>query len=749
MKISVRIFALLITIGLFTSCQENTGPDFTKWVDPFIGTANHGHTFPGATTPFGMVQLSPDNGVSGWDWCSGYNYIDSTLVGFSHRHLSGTGIGDLADILFLPTIKNLEPKEFIPGKEFIYHFKAWYTHDEEEASPGYYGLTFRDWETHEKPVKAELTATPRVGIHSYSFPDGEAANLVLDLGFAINWDAPAETFIQVVNDTLIQGYRKSKGWANNQHVYFAAALSEPIESFKLFKSGLEIDPSKIVKGKYTEAIFSFGEKTSELMMKVAISPSTMEGALKNLMLEAPHWKFDTYRKEAKDIWNHELSKIDVKTQDQALKRTFYTAVYHSYIAPNLFSDVDGTYRGIDRELHQAEGWENYTVFSLWDTFRAAHPLFTLTQQDRIKGLINAMLVHYDESGLLPVWTLDGCETNCMIGYHAIPVIVDAAIKGFEFDYEKAFEAMKASAMNDGSGKHDDRGLKEYMEYGYIPADLENESVSKTLEYAYDDWCIAQMAKILGKDNEYEYFMKRAVYFRNLFDPETGFFRGKLSDGAWKPGFNPLFSNHRDDEFTEGNAWQYLWFVPHMPEELIELLGGEAKFTEKLNTLFNTTEKVQGDHASSDISGLIGQYAHGNEPSHHTAYLFNIAGQAWRTQELVNQIRTELYTDKPDGLCGNEDCGQMSAWYVLNAMGIYPLNPANGIYQLGTPAFDQMAIKLPDGSSFKILAENLSKENFYVQEIHLNGEILDRSWVSHEEITKGGELNFLMGPDPKK
>jgi len=744
MRTIKRIFLILfIPVWMFNACTVNSGEDFTQWVDPFIGTANHGHTFPGATLPFGMVQLSPDNGVSGWDWCSGYNWIDSTLVGFSHKHLSGTGIGDLADILFLPSVKNLEKGEYIPGKEFIYNFKAWYSHDEEEASPGYYSLKFRDWESHENPIQAELTATKRVGIHKYSFPKDMPSNLILDLGFAINWDAPAETFIQVVNDTLIKGYRKSKGWANNQHVYFAASFSSPLESYKLYKSGMAIESSAILKGKFTEAIFSFGDNTDELMMKVAVSPATMEGALNNLMIEAPHWKFEKYQRAAKDAWNKELSKFDATSQDKALKRTFYTAVYHSFIAPNLFSDVDGLYRGIDRDIHRAEDWDNYTVYSLWDTFRAAHPLFTLAQQDRMPDLIKAMLVHYDESGLLPVWTLDGCETNCMIGYHAIPVIVDAAFKGFDFDYEKAFEAMKASAMHDG------RGLKEYREYGYIPADLVNESVSKTLEYAYDDWCIAQMAKKLDKSDEYKYFMERAVCFRNLFDSETGFFRGKLSDGTWKPGFNPLFSSHRDDEYTEGNAWQYLWFVPHMPEELIELLGGNDRFVEKLNVLFNTSEKVQGEHASSDISGLIGQYAHGNEPSHHTAYLFNVAGQPWRTQELVHQIRTELYSDQPDGLCGNEDCGQMSAWYVLNAIGFYPLNPADGIYHIGTPAFDELTLKLSDTVRFTITAENLSADNYYVQELELNGEIIDRNWITHEEIMSGGKLHFTMGPEPRK
>jgi len=744
MKTLFRLsLAVLLPFFILSSCKQQKGEDLSRWVDPFIGTAAHGHTFPGAAMPFGMVQLSPDNGVSGWDWCSGYNWVDSTLVGFSHKHLSGTGIGDLADILFLPSVKSPRKGEYSPAKEFIYNFKAWYSHEEEDASPGFYSLTFRDWETRENPVTAELTATKRVGIHKYSFPSGMPSNLILDLGFAINWDAPTETFIQVVNDTLITGYRKSKGWANNQHVYFAASFSKPLESFTLFKAGLEIESSTIVKGKYTEAVFSFGENTRDLMMKVAVSPATMEGAINNLNAEAPHWKFDRYRKEARDAWNRELTKIIVTTGNEALKRTFYTAVYHSYIAPCLFSDANGLYRGIDRELHRAEGWDNYTVFSLWDTFRAAHPLFTLTQQELVPDLIQAMLVHYDESGLLPVWTLEGCETNCMIGYHAVPVIVDAAFKGFDFDYEKAFEAMKASAMDDG------RGLKELREYGYIPADLVNESVSKTLEYAYDDWCIAQMAKKLGKDEEYDYFMERANAFRELWDPATGFFRGRLADGSWKPGFNPLFSNHRDDEYTEGNAWQYLWFVPHMPESLIELLGGNEAFVMKLDSLFNSKEKVQGEFASSDISGMIGQYAHGNEPSHHVAYLYNIAGQPWRTQELVNRIRTELYSDQPDGLCGNEDCGQISAWYVLSSMGFYPLNPANGIYQLGSPAFDQLSLNLPGNKRFTVSAENLSDENIYVQEVKLNGEALGRTWITHQEIVKGGKLEFLMGPEPVK
>lgn len=735
MKIFKNI-ALLAFVALVISCSNQEGPDYTQFVDPFIGTADHGHTFPGATTPFGMVQLSPDNGVSGWDWCSGYNWIDSTLVGFSHKHLSGTGIGDLVDILIKPTIDEPEKGKFVPAKEFSKSLKSWYTHDEETASPGYYSLTFRDWETKENPIKVELTATPRVGIHKYSYPEGKPAKLLIDLGFAINWDAPSETRIQIVNDTLIKGYRKSKGWSNNQHVYFAASFSEPIVSHRLFEAGMEIEDVNVVDQKYTEAIISFGD-ISELMVKLAVSPTNTVGAIRNLRTEAPHWKFNKYKSEAKAMWNEQLAKVDAQTQDLSLKKTFYTALYHSFIAPNLFSDVDGLYRGIDRDVHKAAGWNNYTVFSLWDTFRANHPLFTILQQDLMPDLIKAMLVHYKESGLLPVWTLEGCETNCMIGYHAVPVIVDAALKGFEFDYELAFEAVKASAMQDI------RGCKEYREYGYCPADLVNESVSITLEYAYDDWCIAQLAKLLNKQEEYEYFMKRSENYKNVFNPETGFMQGKLSNGSWKPGFNPLYSNHRDDEYTEGNAWQYTWFVPHQPDELIEMLGGKKRFSSKLDSLFTHSEEVQGDFASSDISGLIGQYAHGNEPSHHTAYFYNFSGQPHKTQELIHRIRKDLYTDQPDGLCGNEDCGQMSAWYVFSAMGFYPFNPADGQYQLGTPAFDKLVLPLGEGKKFTVLAENLSPDNYLVEEVYLNGEKLARTWITHQEIINGGELKFIM------
>jgi predicted alpha-1,2-mannosidase len=721
---------------LSPSCSKDVSEDFTRFVDPFIGTAAHGHTFPGAVVPFGMVQVSPDNGRSGWDWCSGYNYSDSVIVGFSHKHLSGTGIGDLADILFQPTTKTLPSSEYYGSTDFHKNFSSIFSHDEEDASPGYYRVVLRDPQTLQDPLRVEVTATARTAMHHYRYPEGKPANLMIDLGFAINWDSPEATMIKVVNDTLITGYRKSKGWANNQQVWFAASFDRKITSFMLYKSGLENPDMSSVTGKYTEALFSFG-KGGDLQVKVGLSPVDAEGALNNLKVENPGWKFDQVRKQARETWNRELGKIEVETQNARLKTTFYTALYHTMIAPALFSDADGRYRGSDsaRTVKTAEGWNNYTVYSLWDTFRSAHPLFTLIQPDRIPDLIKAMLAHADESGLLPVWTLEGCETNCMIGYHAIPVIVDAALKGFPFDYEKAFADMKKSAMSDI------RGLKNYKAYGYLPADLENQSVSQTLEYAYDDWCIAQLAKKLGKEEDYTYFMNRSVNYRNVFDPVTRFMRGRMADGSWRQNFNPLYSSHEIHDFTEGNSWQYTWFVPQDPEDLMALMGGKEIFIARLDSLFNTTAKVEGDNASPDISGLIGQYAQGNEPSHHVAYLYNIAGAPSKTQEIVHRICTTLYTDKPDGLCGNEDCGAMSAWYVFSAMGFYPLNPANGIYQLGTTSFDKLTLHLPGNKLFTITAENKTADNYLVKSASLNGTPLNRWHITHEEIMNGGHLTI--------
>jgi len=741
-KHSFRFLVFIVFLSSFAfllspSCSKDFSEDYTRFVDPFIGTAAHGHTFPGATVPFGMVQVSPDNGRNGWDWCSGYNYSDSIIVGFSHKHLSGTGIGDLADILFQPTTKSLQSTEYVGSKEFHQYFRSIFSHEDEDASPGYYRVILRDPQTLQDPVRVELTATSRTAMHHYRYPEGKPANLMIDLGFAINWDSPESTMLTVVNDTLITGYRKSKGWANNQQVWFAASFNRKITSCMLYESGLENPDMKTVKGKFTEALVSFG-KGGDLLVKVALSPVDIEGAINNLQKENPGWKFDQVRKQARETWNRELAKIEVETEDLKLKTTFYTALYHTMIAPSLFSDADGRYRGSDsaRSVKTAEGWNNYTVYSLWDTFRSAHPLFTLIQPERVPDLVRAMIAHSDESGLLPVWTLEGCETNCMIGYHAIPVIVDAALKGFGFDYEKAFEAMKKSAMDDG------RGLKNYRTYGYLPADLENQSVSQTLEYAYDDWCIAQLAQKLGKDEDYRYFMNRSLSYRNVFDPETRFMRGRMADGSWRQNFNPLYSSHEIHDFTEGNSWQYTWFVPQDPQDLMNLMGGKDVFVSRLDSLFNTTAKVEGENASPDISGLIGQYAQGNEPSHHVAYLYNLAGEPSKTQEIVHRICTTLYTDQPDGLCGNEDCGAMSAWYVFSAMGFYPLNPADGNYQLGTSAFDKVILHLQSGKSFTLTTQNKSAGNYLVKSATLNGTPLNRWHITHEEILSGSTLNLV-------
>ena len=734
-----RSLSIISLVVLLSACSKGTADDNARFVDPFIGTAAHGHTFPGAVVPFGMVQLSPDNGRNGWDWCSGYNYSDSIIVGFSHKHLSGTGIGDLADILLQPTTESLEKSEYHGGKEFHQRFRSIFSHAEESATPGYYRVILRDPKTLQNPVEVELTATERTGFHRYSYPPGTRMNLMFDLGFAINWDQPTETIIRVINDTLVTGYRFSKGWANKQQVYFAAVFSKPMTKYNLFETGLEIPGVRTVEGKYTEALFSFGNNGGELMVKVALSPVDENGAVRNLMKENPEWKFDKVKKAARLAWNAELSKIQVESSNPDLKETFYTALYHTMIAPSLFSDTDGRYRASDstRAVKKAEGWKNYTVYSLWDTFRAGNPLFTLTQPNRMPDFIKAMLAHYDEYGLLPVWTLEGCETNCMIGYHAIPVIVDAAFKGVEFDYEKAFAAMKKSAMDTI------RGLRNYQKYGYLPADLENQSVSQTLEYAYDDWCIAQMAKKLGKEEDYQYFMGRSKNYRNVFDPVTRFMRGRMSDGSWRQDFNPLYSSHNVHDFTEGNSWQYSWFVPQDPDDLISLMGGKAKFISRLDSLFNTSEKVQGADASPDISGMVGQYAQGNEPSHHVAYLYNIAGEPAKTQEIIHRICTTLYTNQPDGLCGNEDCGQMSAWYVFSAMGFYPMNPADGKYQIGTPSFVTVKLNLPGGKTFTVKAQDLTPKNFYIKSLTLNGQPLDRMYITHQEIMAGGELRITM------
>lgn len=717
---------LAITVVSFAQIS-----DPAKYVNPFVGTDFHGHTYPGATVPFGMVQLSPDTRLSGWDGCSGYHYSDSLIYGFSHTHLSGTGCLDLGDILIMPTVGVPE----LDNKLYASPFKK----ATEKAKPGYYSVFL------EKPkVLAELTATTRAGFHRYTFPKETQANIILDLQHR---DEVLDSWIKIVGDNEVRGYRRSKSWAEDQRVYFVIRFSSPFEKGEVhtadgspLTANLEGNNPGVNQGKNLKALFTFNKlKGNKLLVKVGISSVSIDGAIKNLDAEVSKWDFDKIVKNANSLWNKELGKIlvDGGTKEQLI--TFYSALYHTMVVPNVFSDVDGMYLGMDKEVHKAEGFTPYTVFSLWDTYRAWHPLMTIIDTKRTKDYINTFLSHYKYGGLLPVWELDANETYCMIGYHSVPVIVDAWMKGIRgFDGNYALEAMKHSS------NLNHLGLEAYKKHGYIPGDKEPESVSKTLEYSYDDWCIAQIAKSLGKTDDYNNYISRAQFYKNIFDPSTGFMRPRYN-GGWKTPFNPT---DVDNNFTEANSWQYSFLVPQDISGLIKLYGGRSRFETKIDELFSTSASLSGRN-QSDITGLIGQYAHGNEPSHHMAYLYNFVGVPWKTQRIVRKIMDEMYTPKPDGLCGNEDCGQMSAWYVLSSMGIYSVCPGNTQYAIGSPLFSKAQIKLENGKIFVIIAENNSKENIYIKDAALNGKPIDRSWIDYSEIMAGGELKLTMSSVPNK
>ncbi|HEY3296511.1 MAG TPA: GH92 family glycosyl hydrolase [bacterium] len=1007
MKLITLLF-LVCCCAFMAAARDDLRP--VDYVNPMIGTNGHGHTYPGASLPFGMVQLSPDGGTFGWDWCSGYHYSDTTLVGFSHTHLSGTGCADLGDILLTPTLGEPRMDSLI---------RCRFSHDQEHAKPGFYAVKLLDHN-----IDVDLTATKRAGFHRYTFPKSDSACVVVDVNYG-NDDTPLERGITLEDSVTVSGYRTSAGWAREQHVYFVAKFSKPFfGSWMLgrFAPG-KGEPSRPTR----EALYFSTRDGAPLLVKVGISAVSVEGARKNLAAEIPNWDFDGVKLAANDAWQKELGTLDVESKSQADKATFYTALYHTMLAPTLFDDVDGQYRGGDGKVHQAKGFDNYCTFSLWDTYRAAHPLYTIFQPDRVADFVNSMLAFYRDGGLLPVWPLTGNETWCMIGYHSIPVIADAFFKGFKgFDPKEAFDAMKKSATQNkrgleyynlvtpaslsekltqlqreqvntlaagesslpagthilkgwaktlsgeeisyhssypyvtqarisrattggmevkwetepvpvfkqatpvtfmwaagvatGKGGHEfrvyvnnkywlsfgtaqdtsrtqwtvrgDNGaeltfvpqrrdryddlfgnmfltansrsftpgkpvtlvvvgekgnspdwymtfehsvtqevrvepeyalaeesgkpyqfLKVMVEhsappvaatvslngksmqqvnlktglntfelpieavasstqmkvavnaagnivekdvtvppvkpYGYIPADKERESVSKALEYAYDDWCIAQMAKSLGKTGDYDLFSKRALYYRNLYDSTSGFMRGRNSDGSWVSPFNPRFGTEKQPQYTEGNAWQYSWYVPQDVPGLISLMGGKQKFSQKLDSLFHQSPVAEDEGAPPDVTGLVGLYAQGNEPSHHIAYLYNFAGQPWKTQEIVHRICRDYYTDKPDGLCGNEDCGQMSAWYVLSAMGFYPVNPADGTYQLGTPLLDKVSIHVGKDKTFTVTAKNVSDKNIYVQSVSLNGKPLTSTFITHNDIISGGTLAFIMGPVPNK
>lgn len=708
-----------------------------SYVDPFIGTGGHGHTYPGATVPFGMVQVSPVNGTIGWDWCSGYHYSDDVAIGFGHLHLSGTGIGDLSDLLFMPISKTVDLTAQ-PIQRDSLTYKSTYSHDNEVSKPGFYQVYLKDHK-----VNVELTASERTAFHKYTFEKEALQSLVIDLGFAINWDKATQTSLKLEDSYTISGYRHSTGWAHNQKVFFVARFNKPIISQQLFSDGRRILPSFVSGEKVSGQFFFDSQENDQLLAKVAVSSVSVENAKENMSDYGTEFPFDLVKERANDRWEKSLQTISVETPVDSLKTIFYSALYHTQLAPVTFSDKNGQFRMENDTIISAEEYTGYS-FSLWDTFRAQHPLLTIIAPERVSDMINSLLAYYEVRNILPVWTLYGNETNTMTGYHSIPVITEAYLKGFSgFDVELAYEAMKTTMLQD------ERGLNYYKKYGYIPYPLLDESVTITLEYAYNDWCVAQMAKALGKEDDYKLFLNRSKAYQHLFDSNTGFMRGKSEDGkSWNEPFDPKHSNHREHtDYTEGNAWQHSWFVLHDVKNFIELHGGPAPFTNRLEQLFTESSEITGDNISADITGLIGQYAHGNEPSHHIAYLFNHAGQPWRTQYWVREILNSQYNTTPNGLSGNEDCGQMSAWYVFSSIGLYPFNPASGIYEIGSPIFERTTLNVANGKTFVITAKNVSDSNRFIQSARLNGENFNRTTLSHKEIMDGGTLELVMGPEP--
>lgn len=714
-----------------------TAQNLTQFVDPYIGSSFHGHVFVGANVPFGAVQLGPTNRSEGWDWCSGYHYSDSTIIGFAHTHLSGTGIGDLGDILMMPATGTVKPK-----KGNVPHYNSGYyslfSHKNESVRPGYYSVLLDRYN-----IKAELTASERVGFHQYTFPAADSAQIIIDLREGIGWDLATQTSLQKINDTTLAGYRYSKGWAPDQRIYFTAVFSKPFKSLLLYEDTV-LQQGTSLEGKFVKGMAFFSVKGGEkILVKVGISPVSIENAAQNIRAEIPHWNFNSVVAAADASWNKELNKVQITSNDVARKRTFYTALYHTMIAPSIFNDSNSDYRGTDKKVYQKAPFTNLTTFSLWDTYRGAHPLFTLLQTERVNDMINSMLAIYQQQGKLPVWHLMGNETNTMPGNSSVQVVADAYLKGFRgFDTALAYEAVKATQMQD------ERGMKWIKQLGYIPADSMVESVAMGLEYAISDWSIAQMAKKMGKKEDYAYFLKRGKGYQNYFDEQTRFMRGRLSQNQWRTPFSPFESRHREDDFSEGNAWQYTWLVPQDVEGLITLMAGERAFINKLDSLF-TIQGDMGKEASSDITGLIGQYAHGNEPSHHITYMYAYAGQPWKTADKVRYILDSLYSDKPDGLSGNEDVGQMSAWYIFSALGFYPANPANGLYVFGSPVVDGATLQLGGGKTFSVQVKNNSAKNKYIQNITLNGKKYTRSYIAHADLMKGGTMIIEMGSTPSK
>lgn len=729
---SLKIFHFVALFLFFSACVSKHPDTTIHYVNPFIGTDFTGNTYPGAQVPFGMVQLSPDNGLPGWDRISGYFYPDSTIAGFSHTHLSGTGAGDLYDISFMPVILPYKEAEAPLG---IYSL---FSHSEETAAAGYYRVRLKEYD-----IQVELTATERCGIQRYTFPEADAA-VFLNLRKAMNWDFTNDSHIEQVDSVTIQGYRFSDGWARDQRIYFRTRFSKPFTAMRLdtaaiIKAGERIGTSVIAR-------FDFQTNEKEqIIISTAISGVSMEGAARNLSAEAPGNDFDKYLLAAQGEWNRQLSKIQITCEDEDEKVKFYTALYHTMLAPTIYSDVDGAYYGPDKKTHQTGGWTNYSTFSLWDTYRAVHPLYTYIAPDRVNDMIKSFLAFYEQSGRLPVWNFYGSETDMMIGYHAVAVIADAYLKGIgDFDRKKALAACVATANTDAY-----RGIGWYKALGYVPYNVddnyntENWSLSKTLEYAYDDYCIARMAEESGEKTIADEFYKRSRNYKNVYNPQTSFMQPRDDKGAFIRNFNP-------DDYTpyicESNAWQYFWSVQQDINGLIDLTGGEERFAQKLDSMF-TYNSSADDELPIFSTGMIGQYAHGNEPSHHVIYLFNAIRQPWKTQKYAARVMRELYLNTPAGLCGNEDCGQMSAWYVFSAMGFYPVDPVSGRYEIGTPLYPEVKIHLDNGNTFTVLSHGVSKDKCYIRSVKLNGKRYEQSYITHEQIMNGCTIEFEMDDKP--
>lgn len=750
-RITYTLFIAFIAI--FSACStktEQAETDYTAFVDPFIGTDGHGHTFPGAVVPHGMIQPSPDTRIDGWDACSGYHYSDSTINGFSQTHVSGTGCADYGDVLLMPTVGDqiINPQDLTSQ---TLPYASTFSHNKETAEPGYYSVWLDRYN-----VLAEVTSTKRAALYKFTYPKDGEAGLILDLDYSIQRQNNRDMILEVVNDTEIRGHKVTGYWAFDQVINFHITFSEPF-THTIIEDSLFTETGKPYLRK--KALLKFqNPEPGTVFAKIAVSAVDVEGAKKNLYAEIPEWDFDEIRKNAKAEWNQYLSKIDIETENKDEKKIFYTAMYHTAIAPNLFTDVDGRYLGMNLQAQQGDVKKPmYTIFSLWDTFRALHPLLTIIDPDLNNELIRSLLIKKQEGGIFPMWELAGNYTGTMIGYHAVSLVADAYTKGIsDFDLKEAYEACLRSAEYDTTGiscppavlPHLMPMSKYYKNtLGYVPCDTESEAVAKALEYAYDDYCISILAEAVGDSANAKKYKELSKAYTHYFDPSVRFMRGKDLKGKWRIPFDPRSSNHRSDDYCEGNAWQWTWFVPHDVEGLVQLMGGEEAFISKLDSLFKAPSELTGELVSADITGLIGQYAHGNEPSHHVTHLYNYVGMPWATQALVDQVLREQYRANPDGLTGNEDCGQMSAWYIMNAMGFYQVAPGKPVYSIGRPLFRKSTIHLKDGKTFTIEALNNSPANKYIEKIELNGKVLNTPFFTHQDLVNGGKLVLTMSPTP--